>query len=373
MTHINGAHDFSITVYAAQAPDWSEQVFSFLSEQGCRLHWQPTPTEDEPATRPAPDAIIILDPTDCERLKSPAATDGRRPLHVLITPNLTRDHHVTELDAILPPQPVVVYKELCIHLRHQAEMTALRDQLQQLQQENADLRANIEEQERLRRHLETLKNAIVTNVSHELKTPLLQVKSAVALMAEDIEDEKLVNFATNATARLEALVKNITLMGSNLAPQLGPVIVPDTIEYARRNLSRAWDNRDAHNRIQIERDAKLPPVLADRQGLSTVLQLLLDNALKFSQGAVIASARRIGDEVEIAVTDSGIGIAADHLNTIFDTFYQVDGSSTRRYGGSGVGLAIVRLILDHHHTQIKVKSHVGEGTTFAFRLPVVHL
>ena len=367
MTQSNGSAAISITVYAAQPPDWSEQVFAFLKQQGCQLHWQTDLTNTQP------DAIILLDSADCNQLPHLTPADGTRPLHILITPNPASAAPVNGVDAVLPPQPDIVYEQLSAYVHRQTEVADLRRQLAQLQQQNAELRARLEEQEQLKLHLEILKNAIVRNVSHELKTPLLHVKASVALLAEDTEDQALVTYATNATARLEALVKNITLIGSSLDAQIGPVIVPDTIELARRNLIRAWDNRNASTRIQVERDEHLPPVLADKQGLATVLQLLIDNALKFSENAVVVSAHQIDDQIEIAVSDSGIGIDEAHFQTIFDTFYQVDGSSTRRYGGSGIGLAIVRLILDHHHTRIEVQSEVGVGSRFSFKLPVVHL
>jgi signal transduction histidine kinase len=117
-------------------------------------------------------------------------------------------------------------------------------------------------------------------------------------------------------------------------------------------------------------DDNLPPVVADKQGLSTVIHLLLDNALKFSDDAVEIHVRRETGAVRIAVRDYGIGIAEDHLNAIFEAFVQLDSSATRRYGGAGVGLAIVRLILEYQNSQIEVESEIGSGSSFSFRLPV---
>jgi signal transduction histidine kinase len=111
--------------------------------------------------------------------------------------------------------------------------------------------------------------------------------------------------------------------------------------------------------------------MADKQGLGIVLSQLLDNALKFSQDRVELSARRVGQSVVVSVHDYGIGIPEDKAEQIFDSFYQVDATSTRRFGGTGVGLAIVRLILDRHHTQIHVESEEGRGSTFTFQLPIV--
>lgn len=221
--------------------------------------------------------------------------------------------------------------------------------------------------------IELIKNAIVRNVSHELKTPLLQVKSAVSLMAEDHPNADLTHYAKNAMARLELLVKNITLLGTVLEVNLAPVILRDVLYYARRNISRSWQYQNASTRIKIECPDTIPPILADKQGLSTVLQLLLDNALKFSEDEVIVRATEQGEEVVIAVQDTGIGIAPHELEVIFDMFYQIDSSSTRPYGGAGIGLAVVQLILEHHQSQITVESNVGKGSIFSFKLKPVKL
>lgn len=269
-------------------------------------------------------------------------------------------------DATLPPAALYLEQQLPALLHLHMENRSLRQRV-------ARLETNLREQKRRVDEMAVLKNAIVRNVSHELRTPLLQVKSAVSLIGEDVEDEKLLMYARNATARLETHVKNITMLGSSLDIRPSPIILRDAVEYARRNLRRVWEHRNEIDRIQAELAPNLPPVLADKQGLSTVLQLLLDNALKFSKKEVKVVAYREGDTVQIAVRDYGIGIAADQLQAIFETFYQVDSSSTRRYGGAGVGLAIVNIILDNHDTQIFVESTPDEGSTFSFGLPVVDI
>jgi signal transduction histidine kinase len=114
-------------------------------------------------------------------------------------------------------------------------------------------------------------------------------------------------------------------------------------------------------------------VQADKQGLAIVLQLLLDNALKFSQPAVEVHAYQKQKRVFITIKDQGIGIAADQLEKIFETFYQIDNSTTRRYSGMGIGLAIVRFILERHQTKITVESEQGKGSVFTFSLPVAEL
>ncbi|MCA9913170.1 MAG: ATP-binding protein, partial [Anaerolineae bacterium] len=163
--------------------------------------------------------------------------------------------------------------------------------------------------------------------------------------------------------------------GQSLDLRVGPIILRDAVEFARRSLGRVWGRRSEAERIQVMLAENLPPVPADKQGLSTVMQLLMDNALKFSgkdQPIEVIGCLR-DDHVYIAVRDYGIGIAQDKLQDIFESFYQVDSSSTRRYGGMGIGLALVKLILDHHNTEIHVDSELGKGSTFWFLLPWVDL
>lgn len=287
-----------------------------------------------------------------------------RPLVVALGQHLGENHE-SDIDFFLDIESEKSVKSFLTTLERSAKYLGV---VNSLTREISVLTETINQQTQLRREVEILKNAIVRNVSHELKTPLLQVKSAVSLMSEDSSDAELVSYAKNATGRLEALVKNITLLGSSLDTNRGPVIVRDTIEYAKRNLRRTWEHREEIQRIVVNIEEDLPPVLADKQGISTVLQLLVDNALKFSKDDVVVSAAMRESFVEFSVADRGIGIPTYSLQSIFDSFVQLDSSTTRRYGGAGVGLAIVKLILDHHDTEIKVRSEVDQGSTFSFQL-----
>ena len=115
-----------------------------------------------------------------------------------------------------------------------------------------------------------------------------------------------------------------------------------------------------------------PPVYSDRSGVSQVLQHLLDNALKFSPGGqpVEVDAVHREDGVWISIRDYGVGIPESELSDIFRAFYQVNSSTTRQFGGVGIGLAIVKLILTGLNAPYTVESKLESGTTFRFRLPV---
>lgn len=376
----NGQVEFTITVVAAAHISWADAISDYLIERGYDLRTITTESEVAilTALREAPvDVIIMTQPyTTPEFLKAlrdlPSHSD-QRPLLMHVVDEVPTTMYDTGVDMITPPVPVYLDNQLQIVLRLREENTALKHRNRALQDELNGIRSTLQHQKRSTNELETLKNAIVRNVSHELKTPLLQVKSAVALLGEDAQNQDLVNYARGATARLETLVKNITLLGSSLDINPGPVILRDTIEYAKRNLGRVWEHRDDAGRIETHLQENLPPILADKLGLSTVLQLLLDNGLKFSKDIVEVIASHDGKMITVSVRDYGIGIAKDQIEAIFDLFYQIDNSSTRRYGGTGVGLAIAQLILDRHDSHIMVESEIGKGSTFSFMLPAIVL
>lgn len=315
------------------------------------------------------DAILLAATAQSRLLAETLPSEQRQHLLVLLVPQESDvlDANILSLvDAVLPTNPLYLEKQLDTLLRlHQSNFA--------MQRRIAVLEADVAAQKRLTSEIEVLKNAIVRNVSHELRTPLLQVKSAVSLIAEEVSNKQLITYAENATARLETHVKNITMLGHSLDINITPIILRETIDYAKRNLSRIWTRRADVERVQIEIEQNLPPVLADMQGLSTVLQLLMDNAIKFSDKPIQVIARKEGDKIFVGVKDSGIGIDPSKIHDIFDSFYQVDGSSTRPYGGAGVGLALVKLILDHHNIIIHVESKLGEGSLFWFYLPYVDI
>jgi signal transduction histidine kinase len=126
--------------------------------------------------------------------------------------------------------------------------------------------------------------------------------------------------------------------------------------------------------LQAVIDEDVPSVQGDSQKIGWVLGQLIDNGIKFTSagGSVIVGVKREGENlVVISVTDTGIGIASNQLKDIFEPFHQLDGSSTRRYGGTGLGLSLVRQIIEAHGSMIEVQSMEGHGTTFKFPLLAV--
>jgi signal transduction histidine kinase len=374
-TALNTQAETSI-LFAPEEAAWADSLQSTLTAAGYHLSVMTSFVDADAAiTEHHPDVIIAACSSrsllffDSVSKKAPP----ERPLLVLIIDTMDMLHTSPDLaaDLILPPMPAYIERQLQTFLHLHAENARLIHEQESGNRAITALREELAAERRIKDEMDVLKNAIVRNISHELKTPLLHVKSAVSLIAAEMIDKRIITYAENATARLEVLIKNIAMLGSSLDINIGPLILRDSIDYARRNLGRVWQTRSEADRIAVTIEDSLPPVYADKQGLGTVLQLLMDNALKFSEKEIEVDVRRREDRVYITVRDFGIGIAPEKLNDIFDMFYQVDSSSTRRYGGAGVGLALVKLILDHHGSVITVESTPAKGSAFTFCLNIV--
>jgi two-component system phosphate regulon sensor histidine kinase PhoR len=367
---------------AAEDTRWTQHLTAVLDKAGYQIRLM-SETQSLPHVieQEHPD-IVILSPdrrfTLFAETLSQVPSPGR-PLIVLIsnTPHLHQPDGLP-IDIVLPTDPVILEQQLTMFLHLHHELHQMRTAFMEQQEQLYTLQKALDQQKRVNNEIELLKNAIVRNISHELKTPLLQVKSAVNLLGEvglDSEQrDSIIELAKNATSRLEGLVKNVTLLGSSLDINIGPIILRDTIEYTRRNLVRMLQRPASDvERVRLHITDNLPPVQADKQGLNMVFQLLLDNALKFSKSPALVDVvvERVGAFARVEIQDHGIGIEAEKLKHIFEIFYQVDNSTTRRYGGAGVGLALVKLILEAHKTDIHVKSKPGYGSTFWFDLPLV--
>lgn len=255
-----------------------------------------------------------------------------------------------------------------------------------LQEANRNLERRVAERTaELRRALERLtelnqiKANLISNVSHELRTPLAHIKGYVELLTEEQlgplsdEQKKALGIMQRASERLERLIEDLidfsTASREGLTLKLIPVSLPglaaDVIERSREKAERAGVGLDTA--IQLD----LPELVVDPEKLRWVLFQLIDNGIKFtpSGGRVSLEASPDGQVVIISVRDTGIGIAPDRIEEIFEPFHQLDGSPTRRYGGTGLGLSLVKLILSAHGAQVRVESEEGKGTVMSFALP----
>ncbi|MNY31254.1 Alkaline phosphatase synthesis sensor protein PhoR [compost metagenome] len=130
--------------------------------------------------------------------------------------------------------------------------------------------------------------------------------------------------------------------------------------------------REKGLRVETELPAEAAPIWGDPGRVAQVLLNLLGNAVKFTpaEGRIVVTLRREEAEMLLEVRDSGIGIAADHLPKLFQSFYQADSSTTRQHGGAGLGLSIAKSIVEAHGGRIGVHSAPGSGSTFWFSLPI---
>jgi GAF domain-containing protein len=222
------------------------------------------------------------------------------------------------------------------------------------------------------------KDEMVQNVSHELRTPLTFLRSYVDLLLGgqlgplQPEQEKSLRIMEDKTQTLVRLVNDILTLQA---------VTPATIK--RLPLDLASVARAAADGVQAaaeEAGLKLflhvppKPVLmeGDPLRLTQVFDNLLGNAVKFTHagGEIHVSVKPGEREARVEVRDTGIGIAPENLGRVFDRFYQVDGSRTRKRGGMGLGLSICRLIVEAHGGRIGVESKLGEGSSFYFTLPI---
>jgi Osmosensitive K+ channel histidine kinase len=229
--------------------------------------------------------------------------------------------------------------------------------------------------------LNQLKANFISNISHELRTPLTHIKGYIELLiAESLgpiteEQKHALQISQQSSNRLETLIEDLIMIAMSSRGEMS--IKPENIDVRRiANLAVKSSQGKATQRgvnLHAETDEAVPLVQADSQKIAWVLHQLIDNGVKFTAlgGSVVVSVKREGENlVVVSVTDTGIGIPSNHLNDIFETFHQLDGSATRHYGGTGLGLSLVRQIIEAHGSMIEVQSTEGRGSTFKFPLLV---
>jgi signal transduction histidine kinase len=227
--------------------------------------------------------------------------------------------------------------------------------------------------------LNSMKNNFIATVSHELKTPLASMRVLVDTLLEGrVRDQAQVTEYLRLTAkeneRLSRMIDNFltfSRMERNkvafaLVEAQPAAIANDAVESVKTKFAV----HDCH--LAVEITEHLPEIHADHDAMVTVLVNLLDNACKYTADDKQVSLRIFSAAgfVCFAVSDNGIGLARRHLRRIFDRFYQVDSSLARKAEGCGLGLSIVKFIVDAHKGKIDIESKPGRGSTFTVRLPV---
>lgn len=226
-------------------------------------------------------------------------------------------------------------------------------------------------------HSDQLQRNFISDVAHELRTPLTNIRGYLeALQDQVIEPEPAVILSiheeTMLLSRLVADLQDLSLADAGqLHLQRVPLVLEDSIIASINSLRLQAREKNISLCIEVL-TTDMPLVEADPQRVGQILRNLLSNAIKHtpSSGEIHVSTRVVRQEVEVRVQDTGEGIAAEHLPSLFKRFYRADPSRSRTTGGTGLGLAIVEKLVHAHGGHIVVQSQLGQGTCFTFTLPI---
>jgi signal transduction histidine kinase len=223
-----------------------------------------------------------------------------------------------------------------------------------------------------------LKDELVQNVSHELRTPLTFVKGYVDLLMDgemgliNREQQNTLQIVSDKTLEITRLIDDIMSLQRISADNL----ILEPFEMTKLIEEAISGHRLTAGQKGLLLDFQRPPkargeIVADKGRVQQVLDNILVNAIKFSPdgGTILLTMADEPEQIMVQIADQGIGLPADKVERIFERFYQVDGTSRRRFGGAGIGLAIVKRIVDAHEGKIWVESEVNQGSTFYFSLP----
>lgn len=227
------------------------------------------------------------------------------------------------------------------------------------------------------RRLEAVRRDFIANVSHELKTPLTSISGyAETLLAGDLDEgtrQRFLGTIISNSRRMQQLTDDLLdlsrIESGRWVPRPARIALTDAAGEAWRLFADAAEGRKVKFSIDVAAGAE--HLTADPDALRQILTNLFDNAMRYvpDGGRITVTGRPAGAMVEIAVTDDGVGIPAEHLPRIFERFYRVDPSRSREAGGTGLGLSIVRHMVESHGGEVGAESTPRIGTTIRFTLP----
>ena len=259
------------------------------------------------------------------------------------------------------------------NIKQYQDLKTLSEQLMQRGKEVADKNAQLEQANRL-------KSEFLANMSHELRTPLNAIIGFSEVLKDgligelDGQQADYVGEIFGSANHLLSLINDILdlskIEAGKMELHLEPVNVPDLM---RNSLSVVKEKAHAHGiRLNLEVDEALGVIRADGRKLKQAVYNLLSNAVKFTPegGQVEVTAKSEGDRLQVAVSDTGIGIPADQIGRLFRPFEQIDGSLSRKYEGTGLGLVMVKRLVELHGGSVAVASEAGRGSRFSFEIPL---
>jgi signal transduction histidine kinase len=219
--------------------------------------------------------------------------------------------------------------------------------------------------------------ALVADTSHELRNPLMVVRGNLELLALDPSPEdrrEAIQDAIEEVDRMSRLVADLLFLAdadTTAAIEHEHVELASVVDAVVADARLLADRQDGVRVIELEANDPLV-IHGDTERLRQLVWNLVENAVRYTPagGTVTVASRDRGTIAELTVADTGIGIPAEHLPHIFERFYRVDTGRSRQVGGTGLGLSIVRQVAEAHGGQVRVRSTVGQGTTFTVVLPV---
>lgn len=306
----------------------------------------------------------------------------------------TRDGRLGWVDASLVPTRNIageLHHYICIQTdvterKRNAEALAANQKALEMLTENLEqlIRQRTAELEKSNEdllHANQVKSDFISIVSHELRTPLTSIKSFAEILNDDLDDpdaKKCLGIINDEADRLNRLINDILDLQKIEAGRMvwrdEKVNLVDIARAAVDAFAAAYQTKNVA--LLLAADDPTLCAIADSDKLRQVLANLLSNALKYThEGKVEVSVNRVWDInskvpfIQIAVADTGSGLAASQLERIFERFYQVDDAQSRKTQGTGLGLAICKQIIDHYQGQLWAESELGRGSTLVFTLP----
>jgi signal transduction histidine kinase len=266
-----------------------------------------------------------------------------------------------------------------LFIKQRLQLERSNELAEALRQSEENLKSKVSELEIARRKTadaDRLKTEFLSNITHELRTPLTGIIGFSGLLTKDenIKDEakEMIEAIQQEGGALLNLIENLIDLskiedferGIWLEPDTVPLLIYQVVDSCKQEIDKAGHN------VAVDVPKAFPAVMFDHYKLAQVLTHLMQNAIKFTSpgGEIEIGCRQNGKYVEIFVHDNGVGISQNEQKVIFDRFRQLDGSSTRQHGGTGIGLSIAKRFVELYKGSIEVKSEIGEGSTFVIKL-----
>ncbi|KGK97917.1 hypothetical protein LI82_09165 [Methanococcoides methylutens] len=271
--------------------------------------------------------------------------------------------------------PVNVSASIIQYQGFPATMAILRDVTIWMEAKEALINAKIAAED-----ANKAKSEFIANISHELRTPLNPIIGFSDILANEMAGElskKQKRYASNIKRNGVQLLEFINHILDLCKIESGNVSLKRDVFDLQNAIAEVKDSKaDMASRggilLEAHVDPQIAEVVADAFKVKEILSALVDNAIKFTPtgGMVTINAVRKTDHVQISITDTGIGISKGDLETIFKPFVQLDGSTTRKYGGTGLGLMLVKEYVKMHSGDVWVESEPGKGSKFTFTIPM---